>query len=102
MIDYKELAKYLLLGVGMGALFAGTVTTCTRAEARTIRFAPVVPTVPGIEAGRAPGYSPYPGPVREYAPSADVLRLYDEAPPNGCEPGRFRVVSGPPAQRGCY
>lgn len=100
MIDFKELAKYLLLGVGFGAMFAGALTTCARSE--TLRIVPIVPTVPGIEAGRAPDYSPYPGQVRRFAPSADVFSLYDEAPPNACGPGRFEVVSGPKAQRGCY
>lgn len=94
----KRLAQgFIVAGLGLIAL-----ARCAPVEARTIRFLPVVPTVPGIEAGRAPDYSPYPRRTLDRAPSAAVLRLYDEAPPNACGPGRFEVVSGPRAQRGCY
>lgn len=90
--------------IGTGMIVAGLVLLClgrcAPAEARTFRFLPLVPTVPGIE-DHSPRYSPYPGPVRRFAPSSDVLRV-DEAPANGCGPGRFEVVSGPKAQRGCY
>ena len=101
-INWKECAKYAALGAGVGLLFAGMLSTCVRADTLSVRLVPVVPTIPGIEAGRAPDYSPYPRRTLDSAPSAAVLRLWDEAPPNACGPGRFEVVSGPKAQRGCY
>jgi hypothetical protein len=75
------------------------------AQARdlTIRFVPVVPTVPGIEAA--------PSPQRWYdgrqvrvnnAPSAGIYDIGRPAPPNGCQRPAFRVISGPQAERGCY
>lgn len=75
------------------------------AQARdlTVRFVPVVPTVPGIEAAPSPAPWYAPGRVRvNTGPSAGIYDLGQPAPPNGCPRPAFRVISGPPAERGCY
>lgn len=84
----------------MVAAAAVTFTFARCAKAETLRIGPYVPAVPGIEAN-APRYSPYPGPVRRFAPSADVIELHDTAPGNACPTPAFEVISGPRAARGC-
>lgn len=68
-----------------------------------VRITPGVPTVSGIEAAPSPAPWYAPGRVRvNTGPSAGVYDLAEPAPPNGCPRPAFRVISGPPAARGCY
>ena len=73
----------------------------TPAKAETLRIVPVVPTVPGIEAG--PSAAPFyrRGPTVRRAPSAGILDI-PEAPANDCGPRAFEVTSGRQSERGCY
>ena len=82
-------ATFGLILVGMG--------TCAKAE--TVRVQVVPPTVAGIE-DHGPRYSPYPGPRRQYAPSAGVVRLWEPVGATPCGEA-FEVISGPRAARGC-
>lgn len=70
-------------------------------KAATLRIVPIVPTVPGIERGPSGGRYYRARPLVRQAPSAAVLALPGEAPPNGCPQPAFRVISGPLSGRGC-
>ncbi len=86
-----------VLAAVVGTVIGLGIGQCAKAETLRIELAP--PTVLGIE-DHSPAYSPYPGPVRRFAPSAGIVRLIE---PTGATPcgGAFEVVSGPKARRGC-
>ncbi len=83
---------------------AGTalvMTVVTAANARTLRFEQVVPTVPGIAAPPVPSEY-YQRSNPSLYPPARVRHLRTPAPGNNCGPNKFEVLNVRPGDRGCF
>lgn len=104
MKDYQNRMLVVLL-MGLFLLLICAVLELMapqEAHAETLRvyWRQDVPTVPGIEASPSPAPFYRPQVRVNRGPSAGIYYV-DPAPPNGCEPAAFRVISGPLSGRGC-
>lgn len=88
---------YGTIALAGAAIVMASIAT---ANAQTIRFEQVVPTVPGIAPPPVP-YEYYERSNPALYPTAKVRHLRTPAPPNGCGPNQFEVMNARHGERRC-